>query len=342
MTFRVGITRDYLVHDDRPVWPGLGVDGFEGEAGLEVEFLPEKVRRADRDLIDRYDALISSTLRYDEASFAGIERLLIVARFGVGYDTIDLEAATRAGVMVTVTRGAADRPVAEGALTLMLALGHQVVNKDRLTREGRWNDRLQWTGVELRDRTIGVIGLGGIGRELFRLLQPFGIARALAYDPYADAAAAPGGVELAPLDTLLRESDFISIHCLLTEETRHLIGERELSLMKPSAFLINTARGPVVDQHALTRALSERRIRGAALDVFDDEPIDPGDPLLVLDNVIVTPHAVAVTEELYRDYHRSCARQILDVKHGRVPPHVVNRQVLDNERLLQRLAAIQV
>lgn len=338
MAFRLGISRDFLVRDGRPVWPGLGVDGFEGETGLEIEFLPEKVRIAEPELVDRYDAILSSTVRYTPGSFEGIERLALIARFGVGYDTVDLEAATRAGVLVTVTRGAPDRPVAEGALTLMLALGHQVVNKDRLTRAGRWDDRHDWMGVELRDRTIGIVGLGGIGRELARLLGSFRVAALLACDPFADPEAARAvGVELVPLDRLLRESDFISIHCPLTAETRGLIGERELALMKPSAFLVNTARGPVVDQDALVAALRERRIRGAALDVFRDEPIPPADPLLALENVILTPHAIALTEELYRDYHRSCAAAILALKHGRIPEDVVNPEVIGSPALREKL-----
>jgi D-3-phosphoglycerate dehydrogenase len=342
MAFRIGLTRDYLVRNNRPAWPGLGVDGFEDETGLEISFLPEPIRLAPAALIDQYDALLSSTVRYTAESFAGVERLAVIARFGVGYDTVDLEAATRAGVLVTITRGAADRPVAEGALTLMLALGHQVVNKDRLTRAGRWDERQHWVGVELRDRVVGVIGFGGIGRELFRLLGSFGIARALAYDPYADPdSARERGVELVPLETLLQEADFISIHCPLTEETRGLLGERKLSLLKRTAFLINTARGPVVDQEALTRALEEGRLRGAALDVFQEEPIRPDDPLLRLENVIVTPHYVAVTEELFRDYHRSCAEAILAVKRGEVPRHVVNPEVIGTPPLERKLARLR-
>jgi phosphoglycerate dehydrogenase-like enzyme len=197
-------------------------------------------------------------------------------------------------------------------------------------------------GVELRDRTVGIIGFGGIGKELARLLSSFGVARVLVFDPYADPESLrERGVQPTPLDHLLRESDFISIHCPLTDETHGLIGERELGLMKPGAFLVNTARGPVVDQDAITTALRARKIRGAALDVFREEPVAADDPLLELDNVIVTPHYVAVTEELFRDYHRCAARQILAVKRGCIPGHVVNPEVVGASELQRKLARLQ-
>lgn len=342
MPFRIGITRDYLVRDNQPAWPGLGVDGFEEEPDLEIEFLPEKVRLATPELIDRYDAILSSTVYYDETSFKGLKRLALIARFGVGFDTVDARAASRAGVLVTITRGAADRPVAEGALTLMLALGHHVVAKDRLTRQGKWAERQDWVGVELRDRTVGIIGFGGIGRELARLLSPFGVARILVFDPYTEPQALrERGVQPAALDELLTQADFISIHCPLTDETTGLIGKRELELMKPTAFLVNTSRGPVVDQDAITAALRARTLRGAALDVFREEPVPPDDPLLELDNVIVTPHYVAVTEELFRDYHRCAARQILAVKRGCIPGHVVNPEVVGTSDLQRKLARLR-
>jgi len=339
MRFRVGLPREHLKPNGEPVWQGLAVAGFEDVPALELEWMPERFRTAPAALLQRYDAIIASSNRYAPESFLGVERLVLIARFGVGHDGIDLEAATRAGVLVTITKGAADRPVAEGALTLMLALGHQVRNKDRLLRLGRWEERHEWTGVELRDRTIGVIGFGGVGRELVRLLQPFGAARLLVCDPYVDEF--PEGVEPAPLEALLRESDFVSVHCPLTPETQGLIGERQLALMKPTAFLINTARGPIVDQEALARALRERRIRGAALDVFREEPIAPHDPLIALDNVILTPHAIAVTEELYRDYQQVAAAQVVCVSRGQLPPHVVNPEVIGSPLLQAKLERLR-
>jgi phosphoglycerate dehydrogenase-like enzyme len=344
MSFRIGYPREYLQQDGTPMWSGMGREGLEALPGVEVEFWPDPIQHATPERLSRYDAVVATSVPFTEASFAGegAERLAIIARYGVGYDAIDLAAATRAGVLVTITKGAADRPVAEGALTLMLSLGHQVVRKDHITRSGDWSPRNNYLGVELREKVIGILGFGGIGRELARLLQPFGAARLLAYDPYPNAeAAAALGVEYTDMDTLLCESDFLSIHCLLSPETRGLISDRALSLMKPTAFLINTSRGPVVDQPAITRALQERRIRGAALDVFTDEPIDPHDPLLTLENAILTPHHIAVTEEMNRDYHRACVKAILAVRAGRLPEHVVNPEVLTSPALERKLARLR-
>lgn len=340
LRFRIGITRDFLDLGDRPIWPGLDQTLRGRLPGVEVVYLAEKVPVMRPDLLADVDAVISFSVRYTPDSFAGADRLLLLARYGVGYDSVDVQACTDADVLLTITRGAPRRPVAEGALTLMLAIGHQVVAKDRLTRAGRWHDRSEYNGVELRDRVVGAVGLGDIGQELFRLLQSFRLRRALAYDPYADPQAARAlGVELVSLDDLLREADFISIHCPLTDETRGLIGQRELALMRPGAFLVNTARGGIVDQAALTAALRELRIRGAALDVFAEEPISPDDPLLQLDNVIVTPHAIAWTEELFRDYTDSCAQAIEAVLAGRAPDHVVNVAALDRPGVRRKLAA---
>src|SRR5262249_34190924 len=163
------------------------------------------------------------------------------------------------------------------------------------------------------------IGFGDIARELFRLLQPFDLRRAIATDPYADPESARRlGVELVPLEALLREVDILSIHCALTDETRGLLGARELALMKPSALIVTPARGPVIDQRALYEALAARRLRGAALDVFDEEPVSPEQPLLQLDNVLVSPHAVAWTEELFRDYSASVVGAVAAVMDGRI------------------------
>ena len=342
MPYRIGVPQEYRHGDGTPIWEGIGKDGLDGVPGLEVAFLDEPMSNVRPELLDRYDTVIATSHPFRAHVFEGLTRLLHIGRFGVGYDSLDLAAATKAGVAITITRGEADRPVAEGALTMMLAVGHQLVVKDRLARENRWDERFKYNGVELRDRVIGIVGFGAIGKELARLLAPFGASRLLAYDPYAKEADARAlGVTLVPLETLMGESDFVSINCLLSPETTGLIGERELALMKPSAFLINTARGPIVDQDAITRVLQQRRIRGAALDVFRDEPIDANEPLLQLDNVIVAPHAIAVTEELWRDYHGSCVRAALTIKEGRIPEHIVNPAVLDSPAFQEKLGRLR-
>jgi phosphoglycerate dehydrogenase-like enzyme len=222
------------------------------------------------------------------------------------------------------------RPVAVSALTLLLALAHRLVDKDRLVRQNRWEDRLDYMGVGLTGRTVGVVGWGNIGREVSRMLGPLEM-RQLAYDPYAGPkAAAEAGVELTELDDLLEHADFVILTCALTEQTRHLIDAQRLARMRRHAFLINVSRGPVVDQRALTEALTARRIAGAALDVFDPEPPEPDDPLLALDNVLLTPHAVCWTDEVARGNGSSAIRSVLDVARRRRPGNVVNPEALEH------------
>jgi D-3-phosphoglycerate dehydrogenase len=217
-------------------------------------------------------------------------------------------------------------------MTLLLALAHQLLVKDRLTRTGRWAEKLDHMGTGLTGRTLGLVGLGNIGREIAALARPFGL-HVLAADPYtAPAQAAAVGVELYALDDLLRRADFVCVCCALTPETYHLLDARRLALMRPSAFLVNVARGPIVDQRALAAALQERRLRGAGLDVFEREPIQPGDPLLALDNVILTPHAIAWTDECFAGNGRQACEAILAVAGGRLPAHIVNRAALAHPR----------
>ena len=178
-------------------------------------------------------------------------------------------------------------------MTLLLALSQHLLHRERLTREGRWGDRGRFTGVGLTDRTVGLVGFGSIGRETARLLQPFE-ARIVVADPYADAAeAARSSCTIVSLEELLRDSDFVVVLCALTDETWHLIDRERLRMMKPSAFLVNVARGPIVDQQALIEALTTGGIQGAGLDVFEEEPIPEGEPLLALEDVIVTGLSLA-------------------------------------------------
>ena len=193
-------------------------------------------------------------------------------------------------------------------------------------------------GVGLSGRTLGIIGLGNIGREIVRLARPLGM-RHVTFDPYLSASdAANEGVELVDLETLLRVSDVVSINCALTPETHHLLNADRLELMKPTAYLINTARGPIVDQRALTDALAAQRLAGAALDVFETEPIDPTDRLLGLDNVIVAPHAICWTDQCFQAMGESACRSIVDLAAGHIPRFVVNREVLEHPRVRARLS----
>ena len=256
---------------------------------------------------------------------------------GVGYDSVDVKACTDNGVILTNTPDGVRRPVATSILALMLALSHKLLTKDRITREGRWAETTNYMGVGLTGKTVGSIGVGNIGGELFRLLAPLEMVH-LAYDPYAKPEdAAKLRVRLVDKETIFRESDFVCINTPLTPETRGFIGAREFSLMKPTAYFINTARGPVVDEPALHAALAERRIAGAALDVFAQEPIGRDNPLVTLDNVIVTPHSICWTDEFFRNNAESAFRSVAAVAAGRAPTYVVNRDVLQHPHVRSRL-----
>jgi D-3-phosphoglycerate dehydrogenase len=336
-SFRVGVTRDFLKPDGSIGFGDIGLDLLKSQSRIAWEFLPENVAEIPYTVVDQYDALLVLAPRVTAATLDGCSRLTLVARFGVGYDNVDVPACTRNRVLLTITPDGVRRPVAASALTFLLALAHKLLIKDRLTRDGRWGEKLDHMGTGVTGRTLGVIGLGNTGRELFALARPLQM-RHVAFDPYAAPEAADSlGVTLLDLDTLLAESDFVCICCALTGETHHLLNARRLGRMKPTAYLINVARGPIVDQAALTQALSERRIAGAGLDVFEQEPIDPRDPLLSLENVIVAPHALCWTDELALGNGRQACQSILDVSRGLAPQHVVNRPVLDDPAMQAKL-----
>jgi len=336
-TFRVGVTRDFLKPDGSPGFGDIGLDLLDGDPRVEWEYFAENCDEVPADVADRYDALLVLTPKITAATLDGCRRLVLISRFGVGYDNIDVPACTRNGVLLTITPDGVRRPVAVSAIAFLMALSHRMFAKDRLIREGRWADKLDYMGMGLTGRTLGVIGLGNIGREMFTLARPFEM-RHVAHDPYASAeSAAECGATLLELDELLHVADFVCVCCALTESTRHLLDARRLSLMKPTAYLINVARGPIVDQAALTRVLQERQIAGAALDVFEKEPIDPDDPLLSLDNVVLAPHAICWTDEIFRGNGRQACQHILDAAHGRIPSHVVNRVALESPVLREKL-----
>jgi phosphoglycerate dehydrogenase-like enzyme len=231
---------------------------------------------------------------------------------------------------VFITAGAVDRPVAEATVGWMIALSHHVRVKDDLVRTGRWDDRSRYMGKELRDRTLGLVGLGGIARTVVELLKGWGMNPPIAFDPYIDPAAAEKmGVKLVALDQLLHSADFVSVHCPLTEQTRNLIGRREIGLMKPTAYLLNTARGGIVDEDALYEALKSGEIAGAAIDCFAAEPVTAPSRFRDSENVLLAPHSIAWTDELFRDIGRAACRGMVELSLGRRPRGVVNPQVFD-------------
>ncbi len=335
---RIAYTSDYLDKNGNFVLPGPGWDLIRNMPEVELEVFPEFIPDVPPQQIEGYDMVITRTLaRWSEKTFAGNDRLLSLFRNGVGYDRIDVDALNRAGVMLCITPDAVRRPVAVAILTFILALSTRLVLKHQLTRDGRWLEVARHHGEGLVGKTLGSIGVGNIGHEMFKLAKPFGMKH-IASDPYLQPEAlADVDVRLVDLDTVLAESDFVSINCPLNPATRHLIGEKELRKMKETAFLINTARGPIVDEAALVKALREGWIKGSAIDVFEQEPTPPDNPLLKLDNAIVTAHAMAFTDEFLYSVWEQIYRQISQLIRGERPEGIVNPGVWENPRFQAKL-----
>ena len=275
------------------------------------------------------DGLIARMGKINAQVIAASPRLKVITKHGTGIDNIDLAAATQAGIPVMITAYANYESVAEHALGLMLAVSRGAVYLDRRMRGGHW-DKTSVRGVELFEKTLGIVGFGRIGRRLAELVQPLGMA-VMVFDPLVKPQGDSGGVTfVSSLEELLRVADFVSLNCPLTPQTANLIGEPELGVMKKTAFLINTARGGIVDEKALADALQAGEIAGAGLDSFGQEPPEGVHPLAKFDNVILTPHIGGVTDESFIRMGLQAVKNILDVLEGRPldPSCVMNHEVL--------------
>jgi phosphoglycerate dehydrogenase-like enzyme len=333
--FHVGFSADFRDQCGQLLFPDIGLSLLDQASGVSYEFLSEYLPEYAPDQLTGYDVLISLKAKVTRQSLKGASRLCAIGRCGVGYDNVDLKACTEQDIAVYITPNGVVRPVAESIALYVLALSHNLVLKDRMIRRGQWAESTRQLGQEPRDRTVGTIGLGNIASEAVRLLRPFGVGRFLACDPYVSIPQA--GVEMVPLDELLRESDYVLVNCPLTPETTGLLGKQQFAMMKPRAVVINTARGAIIDQAALIEALQARTIRAAALDVFEREPLDVGSPLIAMDNVILSSHSIAWSEELFRDMGRMDCEGALAVRRGEAPAHVLNREVLTRPGFLQKL-----
>ncbi len=337
--FRVGFSADFRDDSGALIFPDIGLSLLEKVPNLSYRFVNEYRPEYLPDQLRDLDVLISLKPRITSASLQNVERLCAVGRCGVGYDNVDLTACTDRDIAVYITPGGVVKPVAEAIVLLTLALSHNLVRKDRMVREGSWAESTRRLGREPRDRVVGTIGLGNIASEAVRMLKVFSPSEFLAFDPYADISKATQlGVRMVALDELLRSSDYILVNCPLTPGTRGLLGTREFDVMKNTTVVINTARGPIVNQAALVEALQSGKIRGAALDVFEQEPLPSDSPLLTMDNVILTSHSIAWTEELFRDMGRLDCEGALAVYRGEIPRDVVNRDVLTRPGFLEKLA----
>jgi phosphoglycerate dehydrogenase-like enzyme len=270
----------------------------------------------------------------------GSANLVAIGRAGIGYDKIDLRACTENDVVVFNSPHGLTHSTASAAMIFILALSRRFFLQERIVREYRWALQAEAVGDDLPGQTLGIVGFGQTGRELARLIAPFHM-RIISYSPHADPIQAKelGVALVSSLDQLLRESDYVSLNGRLDARTRRLIGERELGLMKPTAYFINVARGEMVDEEALVRFLREHRIAGAGLDVFETEPLPLASPLLSLDNVMLTPHWLASTRQAGRATIKPIIEGMLAVSKGELPPNILNPEVLEREGFRKKLAA---
>jgi D-3-phosphoglycerate dehydrogenase len=316
--------------------PVIACSGPIGEVAAEILKPFAKIVVAEDSseeaLLPILEGAVGLVLRGDGSGSARVIEaaagLKVIGRSGVGFDKVDIPAANARKIPVVITPGANSQAVAEAALAYMLALSKKVIHWDRQLKQGNWKSRFEQSPGDLEGAVLGIIGFGRIGCRLAQLIRPFGM-NVLACDPFiAQGAAAAQGATLVGLEELLRKSDFVSIHTLLTKETRGLLDRKRLGLMKPGAFLINLARGAVIESlDAVYEALTSGPLAGAALDVFDPEPPDVGHPIFELDSCLTAPHAICMSRRAMFNSFKMMAEDMAAVLQGRRPQHVANPEI---------------
>ncbi len=300
---------------------GLDINVVRLDSKLPEQLIPH---------VTTADALIVQWANIDSAVIQALRHCKVISRYGIGVDMIDLAAASERGIIVANVHDYCIEEVSTQTIGFIIDLNRHTAILNDHVRAGKWGVAPAPYGAprRLNGQTLGIIGLGNIGRVVAHKAAGLGL-KLLGYDPYAKLESLTGlSVELIGLEELLRRSDYVSIHCPLVDETRKLIGAPQLAMMQPHAYLINMARGPIVDQAALYRALADNVIAGAALDVLEQEPPIPDDPLLKLDNVIITPHTSSWSRESLIQLRRGTAQNVVDVLQDRLPRSVVNRKAL--------------
>lgn len=307
------------------------VDIIKQVADVERSTFGRPLNEADLvEVLPHYEGIIIGVDEITEKVVEACDRLRVVAKHGAGVDNIDLDACTKKGVIVTYVPGINADSVADFTFCLMLALARKLISADASARAGKWESK-KFMGTELFEKTLGIIGAGAIGQRVARRATGFDM-RLLCYTAHPEKhrkEAREYEIKFVDLDTLLKESDFVSIHCALTPETRGLIGERELRMMKNSAFLVNTSRGPVLDEKAVYEALKERWIAGAGFDVYAQEPPGAENPLLQLHNAVVAPHIASYTREALVRVDLTQARDVVKALKGERPDLVANPEVIE-------------
>ena len=309
-----------------------------GAAGLKLIHPPKAGPLSEAELLPLLpgmDAVFASMDKFTAAVLGSKEaaNLKLISRWGVGYDAIDVPAATKQGIVIAYTPGLLNDAVADYAMALLFAVARRVHEGHTSMREGKWTSL--W-GQDVSGKTLGIIGCGRIGQAVAKRASGFNM-RLLGADMQPNDDAKKLGIEFVPLEQLLAESDYVSLHCALTPETRGLICEAQLRKMKPTAYLINTARGPVVDESALLRALNEKWIAGAAIDAFVVEPLPFDHPLRSAPNLLLTPHQASFGTDTGARVSEAAARAIVEMQAGRKPQWVVNPEVFNSPNLRVKL-----
>lgn len=311
--------------------PDTGIEEEEFRAsGLDIRLVRLDTRSPEEIVphVSDADGLLVQFAQIDRRVIEALSRCRVISRYGIGVDMIDLEAATDHGIPVCNVPDFCMDEVSTHTIGFLLNLNRHMLAHHRHVRSGKWGHPPGGVPERLQGQVLGIVGLGNIGTAVARKAACLGL-KIMVSDPYAKPEQARSlNAEAVELTDLLRRSDYVTLHCPLTPETRHLIGAAELALMKTSAFLINMARGPIVDQDALCRALADRTIAGAALDVLEQEPPDPDEPLLQLDNVLFSPHTSSWSAQSVVQLRRDTARNAVDVFLGRTPRSIVNRSGL--------------
>ena len=302
-----------------------GMKVLEGKVELVI-LADTTVETIKKMVIDVEGIILRTNIKVTREIMEAAPSLKIISRTGAGVDNVEVAAATEKGILVCDTPGVNSNSVAEQTLAILLGLAKQLKIMDKAVSEGNWKIRSTGKAVDVDGKTLGLIGIGRIGSLVAHKCRQAFNMKVIAYDPYVKQAE---GIELySSLDQVFQEADFISIHVPYVEQTHHLVNAKLLNLMKPDAYLINTSRGPLVDEKALIEVLEKGSIAGAGLDVFEKEPPSLDNPLLRLNNVILTPHSSALSRECEMKVHITAAQAVVDFLEGRQPKYIYNKKEL--------------
>ncbi|MDC0457813.1 hypothetical protein OAM56_07810 [Alphaproteobacteria bacterium] len=324
--FKVGISGDLLNSENKPCFGDAPLDLLKARKDIEIIWMDKSITELSSEMSSKFDAILLNLPKAKSESVSKKDcKLKIISRFGVGFDSVDINAMKAKGIVVTNTPNAVRRPVAVAALTMIFATASKLIIKDKLVREGNWNERTNNMGIGLSQKTLGIIGAGSIGTETIKLSNPF-FKNILAYDPFlSEQQIHQKGAMKSSLNDLSSKSDFIVILCNLDENTKGMINEDFFSNMKSSAYIFNLSRGPVINENDLEKALENHIISGAGLDVTNTEPLSLDSRLLSYKNVLITPHALCWTDECFNDIAEEAIMSILNFIDNKPLLNQVNR-----------------